>query len=468
MRRSLICAAVLLGAALGAPRGQAADLQSLRERWQDLKAHEAAVLAPKLYDRAEQAMAAAEAGKRQQKSLDAAEKRLAELEQAVELARSLWERPLQLRERARAAGAESISATWKKAENVLDSAARKLEFGRRDAAEKQGASLTGMYDQAYKEALRYALVGHTRQRLREAEAGKASEYTPRSYVRAMDAVQKVDQQIASEHGESDAEIEAAAQRAAREADHTLYLLANLRGTCEEANKARMESVILDWEASLTRLTQILGVEPDFDKGMSEPLQRAQVEADRLVRERNRLRIDVAQRTDEADSLRRVINRLRTNVRNFEGMVAELKPFREEANTVAAVQAMFTQSEGKVLIEGRDIIIRLHGVRFASGKADIPPESIPTLAKVAEAVKAFPGARVVVEGHTDSQGKEDTNMRLSDARAKSVAEYLEQTGGLDASRVTAVGYGPKQPVASNDTEDGRALNRRIEITITRPG
>ena len=81
------------------------------------------------------------------------------------------------------------------------------------------------------------------------------------------------------------------------------------------------------------------------------------------------------------------------------------------------------------------------------------------------IREFPEARVVVEGHTDSQGNEARNQDLSRRRAIAVREYLLSNIAMSADRITAVGYGESSPIAPNDSEAGRARNRRIEITLT---
>jgi outer membrane protein OmpA-like peptidoglycan-associated protein len=375
---------------------------------------------------------------------------------------------LQLRARAREAGADTASASWKQAENILVASARKLEAGRSEAAMRQATPLPGLYDQARLEAMKFHLVGRTQVRLAEAEKGKASRYTPRSYVRALDAVSLTEKLLEEGAGEADMDIRDSAARAAREAEHTMFLLESIRNSCETANRGRIESTILEWEAGVQRVAETLGMEADFQKGMGLPLQHLQVEGDRVVRERNHLRIQLAQRSDQVDSLQHVIHELKVHIDDFEGMVAELTPFREEANTVAAIQALFTRSEGQVLLDDRDVVLRLHGLRFASARAEIPAQSVAILDKVAEAVQALPGAHVVVEGHTDSSGRADKNKKLSQERAQAVRTWLIQEAGLDPRRVTAIGHGSSRPVATNETDAGRALNRRIEITISRPG
>jgi OOP family OmpA-OmpF porin len=80
------------------------------------------------------------------------------------------------------------------------------------------------------------------------------------------------------------------------------------------------------------------------------------------------------------------------------------------------------------------------------------------------MKAYPETNAVIEGHTDNVGKAEYNDRLSDARAKSVRQYLIDKFGIDASRITSAGYGMNKPIASNDTKEGRQKNRRVEAVL----
>ena len=101
------------------------------------------------------------------------------------------------------------------------------------------------------------------------------------------------------------------------------------------------------------------------------------------------------------------------------------------------------------------------ITFASGKSDIRPSSYPVLAEIADVLKVNPGLRVEIQGHTDSRGSIALNMRLSEERAQSVRRYLLGKG-VDADQMTAKGYGPGRPIATNDTAEGRARNRRVEL------
>jgi outer membrane protein OmpA-like peptidoglycan-associated protein len=104
---------------------------------------------------------------------------------------------------------------------------------------------------------------------------------------------------------------------------------------------------------------------------------------------------------------------------------------------------------------------LYGIYFDFDRDVLKPESEPVLRQVLEALEASPDISVDVEGHTDAVGSDDYNRELSERRARSVVAWLVEHG-IAAERLAAVGRGESEPVASNDTADGRALNRRVEL------
>ncbi|WP_277817157.1 OmpA family protein [Solimonas terrae] len=109
-------------------------------------------------------------------------------------------------------------------------------------------------------------------------------------------------------------------------------------------------------------------------------------------------------------------------------------------------------------------IVLHGVNFEFDKAKLTVNAQTILDGVADALKAAPDVHVEVDGHTDSRGSDDYNQKLSESRAQAVMQYLGEHG-VAADRMSAVGLGETQPIADNDTDEGRELNRRVELKIT---
>ena len=116
---------------------------------------------------------------------------------------------------------------------------------------------------------------------------------------------------------------------------------------------------------------------------------------------------------------------------------------------------------------RGIVLTIGDVLFATGKADLSPDANQSVAKLAEFLKKSPNRNVLIEGHTDSVGKDDSNLALSQKRADSVKARLVGDG-IAPARITTVGYGKKFPVASNDTKAGKAQNRRVDVVILNEG
>jgi outer membrane protein OmpA-like peptidoglycan-associated protein len=108
-------------------------------------------------------------------------------------------------------------------------------------------------------------------------------------------------------------------------------------------------------------------------------------------------------------------------------------------------------------------IVLRGVNFDFNKSNIRTDARPILDEAISTLKEYKDITLSVEGHTDSIGSDAYNQKLSVRRAQAVADYLEK-GGIAASRMTVKGFGKSQPVASNDTAEGRAENRRVELKI----
>jgi OOP family OmpA-OmpF porin len=103
------------------------------------------------------------------------------------------------------------------------------------------------------------------------------------------------------------------------------------------------------------------------------------------------------------------------------------------------------------------------IRFESGKADLSPDSLGLLDRLTETALRCPTANIEIAGHTDADGDASNNQSLSEKRAQAVADYLVR-GGLPANRFTAAGYGSSQPIAANDTDEGKAQNRRIDFVV----
>jgi OmpA-OmpF porin, OOP family len=107
-------------------------------------------------------------------------------------------------------------------------------------------------------------------------------------------------------------------------------------------------------------------------------------------------------------------------------------------------------------------VAVYGIYFDTDKSELKPESKPALEEIAKLLAQNPGFKLKVVGHTDMTGSLDANMKLSQARAEAVVQALVTRNGVAPSRLKGYGVGPLSPVATNDTDEGRAKNRRVEL------
>jgi outer membrane protein OmpA-like peptidoglycan-associated protein len=147
--------------------------------------------------------------------------------------------------------------------------------------------------------------------------------------------------------------------------------------------------------------------------------------------------------------------------------AELTGFEDRRERLRRVKNLFAPGEAVILRQDGRLILRMKGIVFSPAKSELLPESLPLLAKVLQAIRDLPGAGLTVEGHTDSKGEDAKNLALSEERALAVRTHLESNLDLTDRIVRSTGYGEGRPVATNDTEEGRAENRRIEFVFEAP-
>jgi len=134
-------------------------------------------------------------------------------------------------------------------------------------------------------------------------------------------------------------------------------------------------------------------------------------------------------------------------------VVEKGRMKQDIEADAAALGAGLKAEGKIAV---------YGITFDTGKSEIKPASEPALTEIAKLLKAQPTLKLHVVGHTDNVAGLDLNLKLSKARAEAVVQALTARHGIAAGRLIPHGVGPVAPVAANDTEAGRAKNRRVEL------
>lgn len=223
------------------------------------------------------------------------------------------------------------------------------------------------------------------------------------------------------------------------------------------------------EVPLTQLASSIDAVAEFDNGYNETtreiLEYIRTYQDSVSQLNNRL----SDLDDQVVNGNERIAELESQLGDFARQKSDLQKKIDAQARVRAqfqqVEKMFSREEARVLREGSDIIMRLVGLNFQSGKAVIEPSYFSLLTRVQDAIKTFPGSKIIIEGHTDSYGGDELNLKLSEERAIAVRQYmLANLPQAIANSIEAVGFGENQPIANNETAEGRAKNRRIDIII----
>ena len=162
--------------------------------------------------------------------------------------------------------------------------------------------------------------------------------------------------------------------------------------------------------------------------------------------------------------------LATKTRELLGKETKKEKKAFEKKIKKEIETRFKNIRNKiaVIVGKNNVTIRLMGgATFDSGKATLNPKMIPLLKQIGSALKGGKG-EIIICGHTDNRpvrGKYSSNLRLSIARAATVAEFLINRTHIKPSRISTMGFGQFRPIASNDTPEGRRKNRRVEITLS---
>jgi outer membrane protein OmpA-like peptidoglycan-associated protein len=252
------------------------------------------------------------------------------------------------------------------------------------------------------------------------------------------------------------------QKAAADADAVRSAPVELRRAQEAIQKA--EAALASGDMSAVEHESYLA-----RQRAATALQSAQIaRADRAVTaasgERNRILMDA--RSTEAQQARLLAEREREQAekarREAEQQLAAAQAARDRATKLQA-----QMDEMKARQTNRGMVLTLGDVLFDSGRASLKAGAFATLDRLAQFMRENPQRKLKIEGHTDSVGSDSFNNELSLRRAEAVRIALVQRG-VDGGRIETEGLGKSQPVASNDTVEGRQRNRRVEIVITGAG
>jgi outer membrane protein OmpA-like peptidoglycan-associated protein len=305
-------------------------------------------------------------------------------------------------------------------------------------------------------------------RMAEAEARQA-QY--RAELRTADDAlrRETERKRQGELAVRDAEIAALQARARTEAERRAAE-AEARALAErraaEDRLSAQEAAAREREAARLELESRLAAERAAAE--RESAARTQAERDRVAAEleKTRVELEASRRAaeDAAKAAEAERQRLEAQRKAEADRAAELERLQAEQQKTQEELRKTLSQLAAVREEARGLIVTLPGnIYFDVNKSDVKPSMRARLSEIARALATVPNQRVLIEGHTDSDGTDDYNLQLSRLRSDSVRSVLV-AGGVSPERIEAQGYGETKPVATNATAAGKAQNRRVEIVI----
>lgn len=376
------------------------------------------------------------------------------------------------RDDALAAGAlEQRAEEWMEAETVLEDAAKTLEKGNLKGAGTKAKNAESLYRKVELEAVKANVLDETRLILNKNEKD-LKKSAPLTLARAYELLNQAEALLSQNRYDTD-EARQVALEAKYEAQHAIYLAEHI-DQLRETNKT-LESILLDSEKPVRKIADDMDLNARFHEGFDPPLGAIIEKINQLRSEISTLKQDLNDSKEQVAALNDQLVRKESQLGQMESQLGEVKSREASLSQLmeqqrlarekfTQVENMFAPEEAQVLRIGDQVIIRLYGLTFPVGQATIEPQYYGLLTKVLRATEEYPGYEITIEGHTDSWGSDKTNQELSTQRAMAVREYFMATAGIDANRITAVGYGESKPIASNETSEGRKKNRRIDAII----
>lgn len=394
---------------------------------------------------------------------------LGKAREVMEVSSTTFARTIESRNNALSADAPGFAAqAWQRAEKAMRDATRKVEDGDLRAARQDATQVADLYQQAELQAIKTNYLSGARALLEQAKKEKADRYATKTFVDAKLLLEQAERELTENRYDTDYPRDLA-RRARNEAQHAITITRLAIGV--NRKDFAVEDIITNFEKPLIQIADELNIVPSLHEGF-EPTRDAILK-----------RVEALQKdSHELEQLRLVVDdheleiaRLAALVKDYELKLGIYNEQLSEYNAqlaaeeryralLAELESIFNAEEAEVFRQGKTMIVRMVGLNFDSGKAELKTEHKQLLAKVVYAIQLAKSERAVIEGHTDSHGGDESNMRLSEDRANAVVAYLSGDPMLASTRLEARGYGETRPIANNESEAGRARNRRIDVVI----
>lgn len=424
------------------------------------------LLAPFWFSKAEESLAAARIGLAEQTEISRitehvsiGRSQLKRAEEVAAVAKTSITDVIKRREMARKAGAAELEG-YPKAERDFFRLTKEIENNNLDYALKNKERVKNSFRDLEIAAIKRNVLGEVRLTLTEADRLDAKKFAPKAYADAVRKLNATDTFI----DENPYEVEEMT-RQAREA--LFYARRSVELTRQsKKNQAMNSEQIALWIEDILHQTAGQLKAPDM-RDQTFDIQRQNITGSIAAMQKNQefLNAKIKEQDNDIEVLKDRVFALEGKSRQEQFAREQLEAEKKFNEKFQTIQNSFSREEAEVYRQDNQLVIRLRGMKFPIGKAVIMPDNYALLSKVQQAIRSFDDPEVIVEGHTDSTGSTEVNQQLSEERASAVKEYLVSNDTLPGSNVMALGYGSMRPLMSNETAEGRAVNRRIDVVIT---
>lgn len=385
---------------------------------------------------------------------------------------------LAARTKAQKAAASTVyPEEYAELETKLKEATAAIEHGNTEDAKELRAELIKEYGALELNSLQLDITRNATATIAKAEEQEAEEYAPKTFKLAQEELELALNVLSAGRTQTQ-KAEAHADKAIYYAKKSIYITETVKNF--ERRDFSSEESVLWYQKQLELINQPFKQKLAFDRTNHTVVVGIQTQIDELIKDKIAAEKSTTATGKDVLDLRKRMEMLKREhkqeVASLNQKVADMETTMkkkmlsaEEANLKAQarfdkIQAMFTEEEAYVYRQGDNVLLETHAFDFKVGGSEINSNNFDILEKIMDAIHVFGNPAIIVRGHTDATGGEARNMELSQKRAQTVASFLTKIGKMDQGKIDVKGYGESRPVASNETDEGRERNRRIEILI----
>jgi OOP family OmpA-OmpF porin len=368
-------------------------------------------------------------------------------------AADIFEDVLKARKKAVLAGADRYTASeFRKVDEAFTDLIKQLEDGQEERAKAGRSEVSSRYAELELGALKQDTTEKAKEAIARAREQNVDSYAPKTLKQAEEELA-----LATSVLEADRTGIERAERHSRIAlDHALRAteiaeIVKVYNTSDFTS----EDIVLWYQNELSEAVKPMDPDLPFEQPNKEVIAHINGQLSTLITDSQAMKMEKDQAIQALTMEKQAL---------VSSTQISTEKDKEIADRFSSIQTLFNDDEAEVYRQADNVLIRAHGFQFAVGKSEIEAKNFDLMNKIITAVKKFPNASVMVTGHTDSQGSDSTNQELSQSRADTVTRFITQVGGVGLEKITATGYGESRPVANNETTEGRAANRRVEILI----